>query len=130
MGCHCGDRATHYYDTVGRGRQGLCEYHADKFGYPQYLVPVAPLAKDWRPEYGYILVARTGDGTEDDTCLIWPFAGELAEWWVEMTGYPKQEARYLIADAAWEPYQAHFSAWYGSEIPQVEARRVTCLPVV
>ncbi|MGW1040025.1 hypothetical protein [Streptomyces sp. NPDC002547] len=128
MTCHCGDTATYYYDTVGRGRQGLCIYHADRFGYPQYLVRVAPLAKDWRPEYGYLLIAREGNGVEDEVCLTWPFPAELAEWWVEMTGHPKRDAQFLIADAAWEPYRAHYADT--PKVPQVEARRVTVLPLV
>ena len=125
MHCHCGQTATHYYDTVGRGRVHLCDSHANQFGYPQYLVPL--VKPGWRPEYGYLIVGRDGSGIEHESSLTWPFEGEQAEWWLKACGV--SDAYLLVCDAAWEPYRAHYSSAPEFKV-DYECRRVTVLPVL
>jgi hypothetical protein len=125
MHCTYGDHlatATHYYDTAGRGKSYLCQDHADRFGYPEYLVQITP--DPWRPQYGYLVNSHTGDGASDPVADLWPFEGDHAEWWLGILG---NQDKYLIADAAWEPYRAHQTEVQGLTI---ECTRVTVLPLV
>lgn len=114
--------ATHYYDTIGQGRRHLCQLDADRFGYPQYLVQIEP--DPWRPQYGYLVNSHTGGGWGDLTPDVWPFTEPHTTEWLETLGCKDP---YLLADAAWEPYRAHFAETAGLTI---ECTRVTCLPLV
>ncbi|MFF3249722.1 hypothetical protein ACFYWP_01655 [Actinacidiphila glaucinigra] len=119
---HDHDPATHYYRASGY-RVHLCHYHADRFGYPQYLVPLA--TEPWRTRYGYVIQAHDGSGETNPVAEVWPFSEKDSEEWLMVLGC---QDRYLLADAAWEPYRAH-----KSEHPAgltFEATRVTCLPLV
>jgi hypothetical protein len=115
--------ATHYYEMVGGGQLHLCAYCADRFGYPEYLVPVK--RPDWRAEYGYLVSTHWGSGEGDLAADLWPIEGEGVEKWLDILGC--KESDYLVADAAWEPYRAHYSE---NEGLVYEVTRVTCLPLV
>ncbi|WJN62618.1 hypothetical protein [Streptomyces phage phiScoe1] len=115
--------ATHYYDTVGGARLHLCAECADRFGYPEYLVPLR--RADWQSEYGYLVASLVGNGRDDLTADLWPMDGSSTEWWLEVLGCPQVD--YLLADAAWEPYRAHQAQDAGFTF---EVTRVTCLPLV
>jgi hypothetical protein len=114
--------ATHYYRTAAGTKLHLCADCASSFGYPEYLVPVQPAP--WRKEYGYLVNAHIGDGSDDLVADLWPFEGDDAERWLRALG---NQDKYLLADAAWEPYRAHQSEAQGLTI---ECTRVTCLPLV
>ncbi|MGW8630592.1 hypothetical protein [Streptomyces sp. NPDC055793] len=120
----CDDAATHYYWTVAKTKSGRCQYHADTFGYTQYLIEINPAPQ--RPYYGYLINVTLGDGFSDHDADIWPMASEdKPEEWLEILGC--KESEYLIADAAWSPYLKHLSVNDGYTY---EATRVTCLPLV
>ncbi|WP_327424355.1 hypothetical protein OG763_38310 [Streptomyces sp. NBC_01230] len=125
MHCTYGDHlatATHSYETAGGSTSYLCEGHADRFGYPQYLVQLKP--SPWRTQYGYLVNSHTGDGASDPASDLWPFDEANTEWWLGILGNQDQ---YLLADAAWEPYRAHQTEVQGLTI---ECTRVTVLPIV
>jgi hypothetical protein len=119
--CSDGEIATHSYRTAGGRTAYLCAYCADRFGYPQYLVQLTP--DPWRPEHGYLINAFDGSGLGDEVADVWPFDGNQAEAWLMILGC---EDKYLLADAAWEPYRVHQS----TERLTYEASRVTVLPLV
>ncbi|MEU0344225.1 hypothetical protein ABZ092_36125 [Streptomyces bobili] len=123
----CSDKATHYYVT-GRGdNAGRCQYHADQFGYPQYLVELNPPKPALRTP-GYLIQFWDGDGEGDDIAAVWPFPEELSEWWVEnISACDKVSAQWLIGDAAYEPYDPKFLEATGVS---VEVTRVTNLTVL
>jgi hypothetical protein len=119
--CSDGDIATHYYLTAGGYNRYLCAHCADRFGYPEYLVQLTP--DPWRPQYGYLINAFDGSGLGDQVADVWPFDDDQAEAWLMILGC---EDKYLLADAAWEPYRAHQTI----ERLTYEATRVTVLPLV
>lgn len=118
----CFSPVTHYFDKVNGGKSYLCQYHADQFGYPQYLVPLTPAP--WRKEYGYLVNSLAGDGQSDPVLDLWPFEEDHAESVLSMVGC---QDPYLLADAAWRPYEAHLSENAGLTF---EVTRVTVLPLV
>ncbi|MFG2923898.1 hypothetical protein ACGFYA_20610 [Streptomyces sp. NPDC048305] len=123
----CSASATHYYRTVRGDNAGRCQYHADQFGYPQYLVELNPPKQAVRLP-GYVIQFWEGDGTEDEIAAIWPFEEELSEWWVQSTtACDKRSAEWLVGDAAYEPYAPKYLDAAGI---RVEVTRVTTLPVL
>jgi hypothetical protein len=123
----CSEKATHYYATIGRGDQGRCADHAAQFGYPQYLVELDPPLPALR-QPGYVILFNEGNGNEDEVAVTWPFAEELAAWWVEnITGADKNDADWLIGDAAYDPYRPQYLE--KGEVT-VEVTRVTTLTLV
>ncbi|MEU6572305.1 hypothetical protein [Streptomyces sp. NPDC046805] len=119
--CTDGEIATHYYLTAGGYHRYLCARCEAGFGYPQYLVQITP--DPWRTEYGYLINAFDGSGLGDQVADVWPFEGNQAEEWLAVLGC---DDKYLLADAAWEPYRAHQSV----QLLTYEATRVTVLPLV
>ncbi|MFF8845514.1 hypothetical protein ACF08N_22770 [Streptomyces sp. NPDC015127] len=123
----CSDKATHYYRTAGGENAGRCQYHADQFGYPEYLIELEPPKAALRVP-GYVILFNEGNGNEDEVAVSWPFAAELAEWWVEnITAAEKSDVRWLIEDATYDPYRPQYLE-QGSLT--VEVTRVTSLPVL
>lgn len=123
----CYDKATHFYKSVGKGNQGRCAYHAEQFGYPEYLIELAPPKAALRVP-GYVILFNAGDGTEDEVGEIWPFEEELAGWWVgNIIAADEPDVRWLMEDAAYEPYRPHYLERSNRA---VEVTRVTCLPLV
>lgn len=123
----CSDPASHYYRTVGGENAGRCHYHASQFGYPEYLVELNPPKPAIR-QPGYVIVFNEGDGQPRDLDLIWPFEEELAEFWVgSIADVDKLMTRWLVSDAAYEPYQPMYLEQGGVT---VEVVRVTCLALV
>lgn len=119
---HSATEATHYYRTYGGDRVNLCWDCANRFGYPQYLVEYP---QPWRPEYGYLVASLVGNGRDDLANDVWPMEGSSTEWWLDVLGCPDVDG--LLADAAWEPYRAHYAEEAGFTY---EVTRVTCLPLV
>ncbi|MGM9381100.1 hypothetical protein [Streptomyces antibioticus] len=119
---HSKIKATHYYRAYEGDRVNLCFGCAGRFGYPQYLVEYP---RPWRPQYGYLVNAHTGNGSSDWVSDLWPFEGEGTVQWLDILGCP--DAELLVADACWEPYRAHYSENTGLVY---EVTRVTCLPLV
>ncbi|QJD50725.1 hypothetical protein SEA_ISSMI_79 [Streptomyces phage Issmi] len=119
---HSAVAATHYYRAYEGDRVNLCFGCANRFGYPQYLVEYP---RPWRPQYGYLVNAHTGNGASDWVSDLWPFEGEGTVQWLDILGCT--DAELLVADAAWEPYRAHYSENAGLVY---EVTRVTCLPLV
>ncbi|ATI18941.1 hypothetical protein SEA_SQUEAKYCLEAN_78 [Streptomyces phage SqueakyClean] len=123
----CSDKATHYYRTVGGDNAGRCQYHADQFGYPEYLIELEPPKAALR-QPGYVILFNEGNGNEDEVAVTWPFAEELAEWWVEnITAAEKSDVQWLVADAAYDPYRPQYLE---RRDVTVEVTRVTCLALV
>ncbi|MFF7800234.1 hypothetical protein [Streptomyces olivaceus] len=123
----CSDSATHYYRSVGGENVGRCEYHADLFGYPEYLVEIAPAPKAVRTP-GYLVQFADGQGEVDETGDIWPFADDLAEFWVQAVAESsKEEAQWVVVDAAYAPYVPQYLE---SREVTVEVTRVTNLAVL
>ncbi|MDX3525091.1 hypothetical protein P1P75_01130 [Streptomyces sp. ID05-39B] len=121
---HSAVEATHYYKAYEGDRVMLCFGCASRFGYPQYLVEL-PRPRSWRTEYGYLVNVQIGTGQGDLVADVWPMEGDGVESWLTILGC--QESKYLVADAAWEPYRPHYSV---NDDFTYEATRVTCLPVV
>ncbi|WAB08785.1 hypothetical protein SEA_ANDRIS_81 [Streptomyces phage Andris] len=120
----CSDKATHYYRTVRGDNAGRCQYHADQFGYPQYLIELAPKRAALRIP-GYVILFNEGNGNEDEVAVTWPFEAELAEWWVgNITAADTGDVRWLIEDAAYDPYRPQYLE---RRDMTVEVTRVTCL---
>ncbi|MGW6600590.1 hypothetical protein [Streptomyces sp. NPDC055036] len=123
----CGDKATHYYESLGMGKQARCAYHAKQFGCPEYLVELEPPKAALRVP-GYLVLFNEGDGVEDGVAATRPFERGLAEFWVWLNaGAEESEARWLIDDAAYDPYHPQYME--RGDLT-VEVTRVTCLPVV
>jgi hypothetical protein len=123
----CSDQATHYYRTVRGDNAGRCQYHADQFGYPQYLIELNPPRPALR-QPGYVILFNEGNGQEDEVAVTWPFEEELASWWVEnITGTDKVNAEWLVADAAYDPYRPQYLE--KGEVT-AEVTRVTTLAIV
>lgn len=122
----CSDKATHYFATVSRGNQGRCQYHADQFGYPEFLVELNPPMPALR-QPGYVILFNEGDGQEDEVAVTWPFAEELASWWVEnISGVTEFDAKWMVNDAAYDPYHPQYLE---KGDLTVEVTRVTRLPL-
>jgi hypothetical protein len=117
---HSAIAATHYYRACDGDRVNLCFGCASRFGYPNYLTEYP---KPWRKEYGYLINAFDGSGLGDPVSDVWPFEEIHAEEWLAILGC---QSKYLLADAAWEPYRAHQSIGTLT----YEATRVTVLPLV
>ncbi|QOV06211.1 hypothetical protein KGG72_gp81 [Streptomyces phage Salutena] len=124
----CSDQATHYYRSVGGENVGRCAYHADQFGYPEYLVEINPPRPALRTP-AYLVQFWDGLGMDQDpVAAVWPFAEELAEWWVQnITAADKGKVEWLMSDAAYAPYGAQLME---TQDVTVEVTRVTSLPVL
>ncbi|UFD98014.1 hypothetical protein PQC18_gp76 [Streptomyces phage Pablito] len=123
----CSDKATHYYKSHGKGNQGRCAYHAEQFGYPEYLVELEPPKAALRVP-GYVILFNEGNGNEDEVAVVWPFEEELAEWWVgHISAAEKSDVQWLIDDAVYDPYRPQYLE--RGEVT-VEVTRVTCLTLV
>ncbi|AXQ61132.1 hypothetical protein SEA_HANK144_78 [Streptomyces phage Hank144] len=123
----CSSPATHYFATVGQGNQGRCYEHAMRFGYPEYLVELNPPKPALR-QSGYIINFNDGEGNEDEVAMVWPFAEELAAWWVDnIVGCGETEAEWLISDAIYDSYRPQYLEKASAT---VEVTHVTCLTLV
>lgn len=123
----CSDQATHYYRSAAGENVGRCQYHADQFGYPEYLREITPPRPALRTP-GYIVQLMDGDGDCDPIGDVWPFESELVEFWVQaVSDADKQAVEWLVADAAYAPYEPQFMEAAGV---CVEVTRVTSLPVL
>ncbi|MEV5330845.1 hypothetical protein [Streptomyces werraensis] len=123
----CSEHASHYFRTVGGENVGRCPYHADQFGYPEYLVEINPPRPALRTP-AYLIQFWDGSGQDDPVAAVWPFEDDLAEWWVSnVTACDKRSAEWLVADAAYAPYEPQFLDAAGVH---VEVTRVTSLPVL
>ncbi|MFJ6183751.1 hypothetical protein [Streptomyces sp. NPDC092295] len=101
----CPDGATHYYRTVGGADSGRCGHHANRFGYPQYLVELNPPKHRVR-QSGYLVQVFDGTGVSDPVAEVWPFEEEVALIWVGVaTGCDRASADWLVADAIWAAYE-------------------------
>lgn len=121
---HSAVAATHYYKAYEGDRVNLCFDCASRFGYPQYLVEY-PVARPWRPEAAYLVNIHDGSGQGSEVADVWPETETETVAW--LSNLPRQEADWLLADAIYAAYDAHF-AEYGDWT--YEVRKVTCLPVV
>ncbi|MFE9924284.1 hypothetical protein ACFYQA_22680 [Streptomyces sp. NPDC005774] len=128
MFCHlCGDVATHYYRTTSGQNSGRCGYHAEQFGYPQYLVEIAPKRPAMRTP-AYLIQFADGKGDIDPISDIWPFDQDQAAWWVDnVTGCGEREADLMIADAIYDAYRPQYLE---AQYVTAEVTRVTLLPVL
>jgi hypothetical protein len=129
MNCSiCSDPATHYYRSAAGQNVGRCGYHAEQFGYPEYLIELNPPKPAMRVP-GYVIQFWDGSGEhQDSTAVTWPFAEELAEWWVQhITDADKGKVHWMMSDAAYAPYHPQFLK---ARDVTVEVTRVTCLPLV
>lgn len=123
----CSSEATHYYDTVGGEKSGRCAYHAEQFGYPEYLIELHPPRPALRVP-GYVILFNEGSGNVDEVAVTWPFEEELAAWWVRnITAADEAETDGLVGDAAYDPYRPQYLE--RSNVT-VEVTRVTCLSLV
>ncbi|MBQ0949231.1 MULTISPECIES: hypothetical protein [unclassified Streptomyces] len=123
----CSDRATHYYRSAGGDNVGRCQYHADQFGYPEYLVEINPAPKAVRLP-AYVIQFADGQGEIDEIGAIWPFADDLAEFWVQAVAESsKENAEWVVADAAYAPYEPQYLE---SREVTVEVTRVTSLAIL
>ncbi|MFE3589421.1 hypothetical protein ACFXOY_18090 [Streptomyces niveus] len=123
----CSEQATHYYRTAGGNNSGRCRYHAEQFGYPEYLVELVPPRTALRVP-GYVILFNDGDGNEDEVAATWPFEEERAEWWVEtVAACDAEAARWLVTDAAHDRYRPQYLE---AVRVTVEVTRVTCLPLI
>lgn len=125
----CSERATHYYRTAGGDNAGRCQFHADQFGYPEYLIELTPAPVAIR-QPGYLIQFWDGNGEDQDAvAAVWPFEAELAEWWVQnITACRKEQADWAVADAAYAPYEPQFLD--GPSDVTCEITRVTVLSLV
>ncbi|WP_420312561.1 hypothetical protein ACOB87_38020 [Streptomyces sp. YS-B37] len=123
----CSELATHYYRN-GRGENtGRCYDHAAQFGYPEYLVELNPPKPALRVP-GYVILFNEGNGQEDEVAVTWPFAEELASFWVgNISGADRNDSDWVVADAAYDPYRPQYLERQGVT---VEVTRVTTLTLV
>ncbi|WDS51797.1 hypothetical protein SEA_TRIUMPH_83 [Streptomyces phage Triumph] len=123
----CSDKATHYYRTVRGDNAGRCQYHADQFGYPEYLIALEPPKAALR-QPGYVILFNEGHGNVDEVALTWPFEADQAEWWVQtISAADVADTRWLVEDAAYDPYRPQYLE---RRNVTVEVTRVTCLSLV
>ncbi|AVO22566.1 hypothetical protein PBI_PAEDORE_83 [Streptomyces phage Paedore] len=123
----CSDAATHYYVTASRGNAYQCQYHADRFGYPQYLVEINPP----RPPLlmpGYVVQTLNGSGEVNDAFEAWPFDEDFVEPWISIqSGADERSIEWLVGDAAYYAYEPQYLE--ATDV-NVEVTRVTCLALV
>lgn len=124
----CSEPASHYYRSAGGENVGRCPYHADQFGYPEYLVELKPACPALRTP-AFLIQTLDGSGHEfSATDAIWPWDDDLAVFVAHgVAECTDQQAEWLVADAAYAPYEPQYLE---TAHATVEVTRVTSLSVL